>query len=346
MAKHLYLMLCMVMFSGCVTDLFDKSHIRVNVPEFMKLLDGMPDGLGFSKNNEYVALTDADKKIAVFARDGHIVKEAVDDQNQSLKAPFAEMFSTLIPLPEHADFIKGAGGRGFDDGGTNGIRMVSPISVGGWLDETTKWSLELWQLKPEKKLQWQREFIPDTSIDMRVNFFDKEDGEYILISVHGENAYVFSKNNGKLVETLELGALLPLQPGRSFSWVDERIFDPARRLIAYTSSANDYICVVSLDNPRQTVWKDNLNKFCTPFGAWFAQRLEFAGGKYLIVEYVYESNLPWLIRLPTRIYNVDTWKEVWSENSIDIRNVCLSPDGKTMAFLRDRKYLEIRAFEK
>jgi hypothetical protein len=45
----------------------------------------------------------------------------------------------------------------------------------------------------------------------------------------------------------------------------------------------------------------------------------------------------------TEIFDVETWKLVWSEDSLSIHDVSLSPDGRKIAFVNGSR-LEIRDF--
>ncbi|MHC4399730.1 MAG: hypothetical protein ACYTG0_08625 [Planctomycetota bacterium] len=63
----------------------------------------------------------------------------------------------------------------------------------------------------------------------------------------------------------------------------------------------------------------------------------------MIVEYCFAGRSTWRELEPTEILETESWKKVWSENSLNIGSVCLSPDGKKMAFVRDG-VLEIGPF--
>ena len=70
-----------------------------------------------------------------------------------------------------------------------------------------------------------------------------------------------------------------------------------------------------------------------------------SGNKLQVMAYGGGRNLNVRIRKDCAdIFEVGTWKRVWHENSLKISSVTLSPDGKKMAFIRDKRWLEIGPF--
>ena len=60
-----------------------------------------------------------------------------------------------------------------------------------------------------------------------------------------------------------------------------------------------------------------------------------ANGKYLTVQYEYSGRYILITRLPTEVYDTDTWELIWYENKEEVSAVTVSPNEKKIAFLRD-----------
>jgi hypothetical protein len=59
----------------------------------------------------------------------------------------------------------------------------------------------------------------------------------------------------------------------------------------------------------------------------------FAGGRLLAAEYEYERRFgPY--KHETEVYDTSSWKTVWKSDDSKIQSFTLSPDGRTMAYVR------------
>ena len=338
------------------------------------------DTLEFSQDNKYVCVWlrlrsvtgDYNKepaRVVVFDVAGRAVSEAVDAEG-FLQGRFADLFPRTSWRTRFAEFIKDAYGWGFSRDFKMGLRFVNPRNPDGTpaapnYPSTKTWSAELWRLDGEGKRLWASDVeMFQTGGCMEsgvVDFFQWQGKEYVLFAFSGQEGYVLSREDGKVVEEFTYGHIetteemaanknkwhLGLDDGDtslrfSASYLS---FDPCRRLLACGGSNGRRVRVVSAVPPHETVFEAHTGE--SPFnwwrGWWSVRRVEFAGGKYLIADYDCAGRIGLGTLEPTEIFDVETWKVVWSKDSLDIRRVSLSPDGKLIAFI-EKGILKIEPF--
>jgi dipeptidyl aminopeptidase/acylaminoacyl peptidase len=70
-------------------------------------------------------------------------------------------------------------------------------------------------------------------------------------------------------------------------------------------------------------------------GEWSVQSVTFlAGGDYLKVEYAF-SGRSRRGRRELEIYQTSSWQKVWQSDDVKLHGVTLTPDGRTIAYVRD-----------
>jgi hypothetical protein len=218
-----------------------------------------------------------------------------------------------------------------------------------------KLRMEFWRSRPSKERVWNVE-IPRSGIGIEMVEFV---GGRVLICGRNDRAIQVDTTNGQVVESFsyfpdetkdEIRAFgekhgLDYSTARSiFRFSGGRTtFDPRRRWIFCGCSHDKRIRVVTLDQPHKIVHEINAGDMPVnrSRGYWHVGDLDCAGSDYLIVAYFLSGTLFGAGRL--EIIDLRSWEVVWSTES-DISEVCLSPDGKMMAFVRDFKTLEVRAF--
>lgn len=114
-------------------------------------------------------------------------------------------------------------------------------------------------------------------------------------------------------------------------------FNNKKRLIACGDFYSRRVRILPIDSPKELVCELNSKDDPeSPWGGlWSVSNLKFNdNGDYLIIEYRYAGRLTSKVFYPTEVYDTKTWKLCWSENSLDIQNVDVSPDGTKISFLR------------
>ena len=297
----------------------------------------------------------------VFSTQGQKVPEAADT-NACLQGRFVELFPRTAWRTHFAEFVKDAGGWGFTPDYQLGFRMIEPRRQQP-LEEV--WKGELWQFKPEKKLLWRVDLPPDIENARLViaDFFTRDGQSFIVVSSGGTKGYILNRTNGAVVNKFSFGHIETDQEAKAnkrkwLAGVDEGdpsltfssyalAAEPSRRLLAAGAFYGRRVRIISLDPPFRTTFEvyAGSNPWRPFGGTWLVRSVSFAGGKYLVVKY--ESlggRLTSRALEPKEIYDIDTKQRVWSEDSLDVRSVCLSPDAKKLASVK-RGVLEVRNFE-
>ena len=345
--------------------------VRIRLPK-LSWGRSMPE-LEFSPDSKYIGVhllpwhqagNKAAGVIRVYDEKGQLVPGAVDKRD-ALVGEYFRMFPGIAWRTHFADFVRDAGERfgtwwGFTPDYKSEARLVSSRKDRFPYGEI--WTAQFWQLAPARKLMWSTEF-PDVIRSLKlVSFFHREGKEYVLLAFAGiRGGVVLSREDGRVVERLTYGPIETEKDRRAYkrkfdlgSVRDSSLdfspcvfaFEPSLRLLACGAFCGRRVRVLSMDTTHKVVFEANTNDH--PYrprgGVWCVTGLRFAGDKYLIVDYRFGGRLTSLFLDPTDIFEVGTWKRVWHENSLTISHVTLSPDGKKMALIRGKDWLEIGPF--
>ena len=301
--------------------------------------------------------------VAVFDVTGQPVPGALDGR-RDLQGEYIEMFPATAWRTHFAQFVKDAGGWGFRDDYGLAVRLVDPTppirpeapqeSAG------RKWQAELWRMKPKEERLWRTE-LPENFFRLETTAFLQREGKgYVFLGFGRAEGYLLSEEDGDLVAVVSYGHIetdaeaaaykRKFHLGYSDGDVALRFSshqlaaDPGRRLLACGAFFGKRVRVVSLDPPYKTVFEAHADENpARPWGGvWCVNRVQFAGGKYLIAELAFSGRFArW--RRVVEIFDVDAWKRVWLDQSGEISALTIWPDGNTMAYVRGGM-LEIKPF--
>lgn len=355
---------------------WDKEPIRIVLNTYTNISRIIGIGLEYSRDSKliyasgYTNIEGNYKKFrdygVVFDFRGNRVIEATDATG-ALQEKYVRMFPDTAWRSYFADFIVNAGAWGFSQDFRYGIRTLLDLdqddgNLGEKALERYKHGLELWQFTPEKKRLWSSEPL----LRLRLTGFLSITGRMdIVAACDGTEGYILSGDTGELIDTFTYGHIETDEEAEAYRKrfrLNVRVrdpmllfsshifsFDPRNRLLACGATHGLRVRVVSMEKPFAMIFEANTDDNPTKprGGVWTIQRVEFAG-RYLIVEYEFGGRETSKFYRPTEIFEIDSWKVVWRENSTDIRRVRLSPDGKKMALINSedgRDILEIGDFK-
>ena len=215
---------------------------------------------------------------------------------------------------------------------------------------------ELWELQPKRILLWRVSLPKELSSVGLIRFYERDGEKLILIAYEASEADIISAKDGALVERFSYGRILTQEEARQqakkLGWWRRELdftvdiasfkafsvsFDPQAGLLACGGFWDRRVRVVSVDKPHLTVFEahGDDNPYIPGGGHWFVSRLEFVAGRYLIAdcEFAKRGETPILLQ-PTEVFEIASWTKVWEENSLHIKGVTISPNGKSLALLR------------
>jgi hypothetical protein len=286
----------------------------------------------------------------VFDAGGKLVADSADPNLTPCEA--LRDFPSFAWRWRFRDFLKNASAWGFSADSTEGVRLFK--------DGPSQFHAEMWRLSPQQNMAWARALptgVVDT--DAPVHILSRPDLRAVLVPISGREGVLLSRDDGTLIDQFRFGTIesfgtrnrfrLPLLgggPSVRFSSGDTSV-DPSGRLIACGCVDDRRVRVVSIDPPHKMVFEANTNDHAERprGGVWSVTRVEFVSqGKYLLVEYHFGGRGTRVTYNPSDIFDTATWRKVWHENSLEVRSVTLSPDGKKMAFIRG-DYVEVGPFQ-
>jgi hypothetical protein len=297
------------------------------------------------------------RKIVLFDTTGNVIFSKADF-NGTVKEDFMLLFPKILWPMQYADFLKESVGWDIMDDGSTGFRIVENKKIDVL---TVQFKGELWQLRPEKKILWSVELPPTVANSISTyfaGFFQKNEDKFIVISEGGENGYILSQNDGTIISRFTFGhiesdkELLNYKKKNNLQNVYRFhsyciSLERSNRLLACGSFDDKRVRVISLDSPFPMLFEANAgvdpNK--PRGGRWYVMKVRFAGDNYLIIEYTFAGRGTSVVYEPTEIFDMRSWKIIWSENSRKISSVSISQDGGKIALVKDN-VLEIGAPKK
>jgi hypothetical protein len=179
----------------------------------------------------------------------------------------------------------------------------------------------------------------------------------ILAAVDGHLGVLFSPGDGQVLRRFPLGHRETLQESKARAkkfglregtethfYATHFAYDQASRLLACGCYRDKRVRIVNTMVPEKVVFEANTdsNPERPRGGQWSTRRVEFAGsGSFLIVDYEYQARNREMQH--TEIFETKSWKIVWNKESLNLGAVTISPDGKLMAYVKD-KFIEIAPF--
>jgi hypothetical protein len=219
------------------------------------------------------------------------------------------------------------------------------------------YSAEMWDLRQPARNLWSTQLPTSGATPWSVSLFQALDKGPVLVAISTKSFVLLERDKGQIERTVDVSSLkpradattkkkeLPIGRGRDFSGF-ETAYEPTRGLVAWGAFYGQTVRVLQLSEPEHILFEANTGSDLSSArgGTWNVQRLAFLGaGKFLLAEYHFGGRGTRLVLEPTDVFETASWKRVWRENEVDIRAVTVSPDGRTMAFLR-RNVLELRPF--
>jgi len=227
--------------------------------------------------------------------------------------------------------------------------------------------VQLWHLQPKEEQIWSVDSYKALFHNCEeASIFEREGKGYVLLALFGERgAYVFARDNGTVVDTLQYGHIETSEEAKAYG---KRVntppyssatfsaynmsFDPKRRLLACGASpyAGRRVRIVSVDPPHTVVFEANTwdKQYLRGIGGWTVRDVQFCGdGAYLLVRYsctgLYTLHPGYYI---VEIFETATWKKIFSVNAEEMAyaGMSISPDGKKIALIREHRILEIGDF--
>jgi hypothetical protein len=270
--------------------------------------------------------------------------EQVATSTNSLLRAFPSVWWRVL----HRDFVAGASAWCFTADLAQGARVVGGRRVAP--------VLELWRFAPRATQLWQRALPSQyirTSPLLAFAPTATNGVADVLVDLDGQEALVLSGSTGDELGRFTYGHIesdeeaarrakrfgvrsLSRDPAMKFSVMSFAI-DAGTRRLACGSLHGRRVRVVETVRPYLTLFEANANDnpWVPDGGVWSVERVTFlCQGKYLLAEYRFGGRSTAPPMYPTDIFATDTWSRVWHENSLAIRSVTLSPDGKKIAFLR------------
>ncbi len=291
----------------------------------------------------------------VFNHQGQVID--VQKNENSLKKEYIDLFPSATYRQKWPDFIKNADGYGFSDDGCYGIRLFEDRLWGDW-------NAELWKICEKRQLLWKIDKFTREGLYPIIKFIRYKGEECIIVAFNVGKAIVVAQENGKVLDSFEYGPQdneeilkeikkkfhISCPEGVNECDLDfsssKLAYDSTNRLLASGDGHSQRVRIVEIDPPHKMIIE--LNSECNPRqpkgGTWKVTKLGFTkDGKYLLVEYDYQSLITGVSFSPTEIIDTETWQYCWFENSEEISEVTLSPDGKMIAYKRG-SVLEVGSF--
>jgi hypothetical protein len=243
--------------------------------------------------------------------------DAVNEKGEIMDA-FVDMFPKTTYRQKFGEYLKGSGHWVLSNDGKFCVK--SPDKYDPIL-QPFKHPVELWNVST-KELVW-RAYIKDPTIVL-LQFIDFQGKECILIGCT-RKIYIFYKDDGQLVKEIET-----YFTANKFSFVE------SRRLLAFGAFTGKRVDIFSLNNLEKPLYQINPSSYRSDSkkGHWKVRTLNFsADGKFLITQFLLTGLHGKKPNMDTEIYNMDTMKICWQENTLNFDNVTISPNGKKIAFM-------------
>jgi len=273
--------------------------------------------------------------------------------NTLSRAEALRAFPSLVWRETQQEFVKSAVGWAFAHDFSQGLRIRRT--------RDSEHTAEMWALPARGEPIWSVH-LPRCTQPEPVKILLAPTDKTILINLTGSQGIVLDRDTGKTQYTFPFGPIESdaeaLQRKKKFGF---RSADDGHSLqfIAYALSQDTSngrlacgaffdkrIRVVEVAPSGNLVFEANtdVNPSRPIGGNWKVQRVQFlADGNYLLAQYEFGGRGTTTVLNPVEILETRTWKRVWKESDLGIRGVTLSPDGTTLAFLRDDG-LEIHPF--
>ena len=286
--------------------------------------------------------------LIVFNFDG-LVQDAVEEGGRTLKASFVSLFPSVSYRQQWGAFIKNAHAWGFTRDGKYGIRLTEERKEGSW-------DAEFWELKGNPRLLWKAAKVIKWAGPPIVQFIKYRGEKAVLLAFGSQKAFILSIANGKMIKSFTYGPedtrdVLKARVKKfnidcpdgiescflAYFSASHKSYNHSTRLLALGDGHSPRLRIMRVDREPKMIAE--LNSECNPFkpygGYWRTVKVQFNGnGKYLVVEYWFMGGLTSTVLMPTIIYRTDTWQPCWMENDDKIKDVTLSPDGKTIAYFK------------
>ena len=331
-----------------------KTSVRVNMADH----GGNPAGMEFSSDGKCILcwwlprppIGDCDKilgKCVVFDLTGAAVSSATDPSGH-LAPEYVMQFATTASRQHFGWFLADTTNAnvclwGFSPDYSLGFRFLKPegYSLPG--------DGELWRLSPSPKRLWRIRVPEEISRRGLAGFFGTDGSERLLVAFEGMSAYVLSTNDGTLLDTFVYGSPPDHHAQIPSFLAGELSFDSTRRQLACGADEGKRIMVVSANPPHGVVFKAHVaeNPRRPRSGLWLVDSLDFSGGgRYLVAGYKFGGRATKKSLSMVEIFDTSSWRIVWSTEDAAISPVVtprISPDGKTLALIRDQ-WLELIPF--
>ncbi|MEW6742136.1 MAG: hypothetical protein AB1486_05200 [Planctomycetota bacterium] len=241
------------------------------------------------------------------------------------------------------------------------VRVANPRNDEGKPEDpydssASLWTVELWELDPEPAKVWGVDLQGMSQTLDEAAFFEHEGRKLLFLGLIGQHGFLLNLTDGSLVDKVSYGTthakaveewMKRAKAGEKVGKLEDlpSFFatslscDSERRWFACGDFESRRVRIVSLDPPYETVheWNTGDDAHQPPGGGWRVERVRFAGqGRYLIVEYHFGGGGTSLSMRPTDIFETTSWSRVWHENTAEIDSVCLSQDGRRLAFVRNQ----------
>jgi hypothetical protein len=294
-------------------------------------------------------------RCVVFDLKGRVVSDATDSHGRLTKN-YEMMFPTTAARQHFAWFLKDTNSVrttlwGFSRDYSLGFRFLKPeghFSLGDG---------ELWSLGDGTKRIWTVQLPEKVGYQGIAAFLSDRGQSNILVAFSVSQAYVLSAKDGHVVDDFtygkpetdaeqrayrrKFGLMAEIgDPSLSFS-AGPLAFDSSRHLLACGALDGRRVRVVNADPAHNIVFEahTNDNPERPRGGLWSVVSVRFeACGKYLTAEYQFGGRLTLKHLTAAEVFDTRTWLVVWSDQKsgrATARAPRISPDGKTMALIKD-----------
>lgn len=223
---------------------------------------------------------------------------------------------------------------------------------------------EMWTLPIQKAPVWKQSLSECYGPKFIKPLLEPQDS-MVVIATSGHNATILDRKTGEVKDSFAFGHIetdeeAVIRRKKFKIRIDDD--DPSLRFSAMTYSQGlnndeEYIAlgaffdkrvrILRLISPYSTVFEANtdVNPWKPFGGVWRVSRVAFmSDGKYLLADYEFGGSGTSKVFDPTEIFDTTTWKVVWRNDDTNISSITLSPDGRTMAFLRNN-IIELQSFD-
>jgi hypothetical protein len=271
----------------------------------------------------------------------------------------------LRPFPglawrwQRADFLRPppgrlVGGFAFNDDLSQGVRISFPNrqSADEHPDQPFAESVEMWSFTGRTQLLWSVELPPrgwfSAGSAKPIGILHDWRAEPLLVKLNGQWCAELDPTSGRTTRKFTFGRIesddearrrVKRFGGPEDAWGDFSAiccaYEPNHSWIACGSARDRRVRVISTLAPEKLLLEvhANDNPFRPLGGNWSASAEFFAGGRYLVAEAEFERRFgPY--KHEVEVYDTSSWDLVWETKDNKTESFVLSPDGKTMAYIR------------